>query len=419
MRPATDLQRLDSRAVPDRTDEIRAFLLVRNEIQRLPFTLAHHRTLGVHRFLVIDNGSSDGTVDYLLAESDVHVFGTTVSYQATRNGTDWIEMLLHVYGKHCWCLLLDADEHLVYPECQSVGLPAFCITLEEHGLNCLATLFLDLYADCPIAETDFTSGRSPIETCRFFDSTGYHHFPSSASHIPRIYGGPRARLFWPEIDLAGYARQVPSYVERAFDQGAYLTQHADVASEVQAGRLKSGLQHFIRYGRLERRAVSLRPVPDWPEHLYCTLHPDVNEGVIRGTFASGLEHYVCHGQFEGRLFWNAGPPCMSQVPLLRWDTDMRLGVGRHDLLGGTWRRNDAVGGALLHFKLCADLARRADTIVEDPTSARESAWTLENQRYREGLRRNHKLSAIGPDSGSYRDAQQLVELGIITPLSEL
>ena len=419
MREAPNLQRLDRRPVPSGTNEIRAFMSIRNEIRRLPFTLAHHRDLGVHRFLVIDNGSSDGTIDYLLAQPDVHVFTTTASYQQARNGIDWIEMLLHFYGVDRWCLVLDADEHLVYPACESVGLPAFCLALEERGLNCLATLFLDLYADRPIAETNFAPEQSPLESCRFFDPAGYYRFPSSASQVPRIYGGPRARLFWPEIDLAEYSDRIQSYVERALDEDAYLTQHPDVAAEVRAGRIASGLQHFLQFGRLERRAVSLRRVADWPEDLYRTLHPDVGQSVTEGTFSSGLEHYVRYGQSEGRLFWNTGPPCVSQVPLLRWASDMRLGVGRHQLIGGTWRCNDAVGGAMLHFKLMADLVARADATVDDPASTPESTWALENQRYREALRTNPTLSAMTPASASYRDAQQLVELDIITPLSEV
>jgi hypothetical protein len=419
MRDAPNLKRLDGRSIPSGTYEIRAFISIRNEIDRLPFTLAHHRDLGVHRFLVIDNGSRDGTIDYLLAQPDVHVFTTTASYQQARNGIDWVEILLHFYGVDRWCLVLDADEHLVYPACESVGLPAFCLTLEERGLNCLATLFLDLYADRPIAETHFAREQSPLESCHFFDPAGYYPFPSSASHVPRIYGGPRARLFWPELDLAEYAERIPAYVERAFDEDAYLTQHPDVGAAVGAGRIASGLQHFLQFGQLERRAVSLRRVPDWPEDIYLALHPAVAQSVTEGTFSSGLEHYVRYGQFEGRLFWRTGPPCLSQIPLLRWAPQMRLGIGRHQLVGGTWRRNDAVGGAMLHFKLAADLVARADATVDDPAGTAESTWSLENQRYREALRTNPTLSAMTPESALYRDAQQLVELDIITALSDV
>ena len=419
MRTGSDLRRLDSRAAPHDAVEIRAFLLVRNEIQRLPFTLAHHRTLGVERFFVVDNGSSDGTVEYLLGEPDVHLFETRDSYQPARNGIDWIELLLRVYGEDRWCLLLDADEHLVYPECETIHLPQFCRALEERGLNCLATSFVDLYADRPIADTALSSTQAPIDICRFFDPRGYHSFPSSASHLPRIFGGPRARLFWPEIDLAAYAAQIPSYVARAFDQPAYLAEHADVASEIREGRLESALQHFAQYGRFELRSVVLHSVPDWPEDGYLALYPDVQEGLRQGTFASGLEHFVRYGQFEGRLLWKSGPPCISQIPLLRYDGRMAIGIGRHVLSGGTWRRRDAVGGAMLHFKLTADLVPRGHSALDGSAVARTSAWTLENQRYREVLDRTPGLSAMTVESLVYNDPCQLIDVGIITPLSEL
>jgi glycosyltransferase involved in cell wall biosynthesis len=419
MRPRSDLRRLDNRAAPPGAVEIRAFLLVRNEIQRLAATLAHHRALGVHRFFVIDNGSTDGTVDYLLGEPDVHVFATSGAYQIARNGIDWIELLLHAYGEDRWCLLLDADEHLVYPECETVRLPDFCRTLEDRGLNCLATSFVDLYADRPIADTHLSQARPPLDVCRFFDPRGYYHFPSSASQLPRIFGGPRARLFWPEIDLAAYASQIPSYVERAFDQAEYLTAHTDVASEVREGRLESALQHFAQYGRFELRSIVVQDVPEWPEDDYLALYPDVRQSVLQGTFASGLEHFIRHGQFEGRLLWKSGPPCVSQVPLLRYDRDMAVGIGRHVLAGGTWRRPDAVGGALLHFKLTSDLVSRGQEALDLSAAARPPAWTLENQRYRETLDRTPALTAMTGDSVPYRDPRQLVDVGIITALSEL
>ena len=68
------LQRIDSHPIYDSRDEIRAFMTVRNEALRLPSTLRHHRTLGVDRFFVLDNGSTDGTLDYLAGEPDVTRF---------------------------------------------------------------------------------------------------------------------------------------------------------------------------------------------------------------------------------------------------------------------------------------------------------------------------------------------------------
>src|SRR5689334_8523820 len=115
MKHEHDLRRLDNRPFRPATHEIRAFIVVRNEAARLPAFLAHHRGLGVDRFVFVDNGSTDGTVDLLLAQPDAHVFTTTRAYQEARNGIDWLELLLHTYGAGGWCLVLDADEHFVHP----------------------------------------------------------------------------------------------------------------------------------------------------------------------------------------------------------------------------------------------------------------------------------------------------------------
>ena len=157
-----------------------------------------------------------------------------------------------------------------------------------------------------------------------------------------------------------------------------------MASEIREGRLESALQHFVQY-RAIRAAVgdAAVAVPEWPEHDYLALYSDVRQSVVDGTFASGLEHFVRYGQFEGRLLWKSGPPCISQVPLLRYDADMSVGIGRHVLAGGTWRRWDAVGGVLLHFKLTGDLVPRGRAALDGSAEIRASAWTLENQRYRE------------------------------------
>ena len=184
--------------------------------------------------------------------------------------------------------------------------------------------------------------------------------------------------------------------------------------------MRSGLEHFLVYGHLEGRAVMLHSVPDWPEEVYLTLNPDVRAAVDHGTFATGLEHYVRYGQFDARRVLSSGPPCLSQVPLIRWSSRMRLHVGRHGLEGSSWRRNDTVGGCLLHFRLMADLASRADGATAVSSGDAEPVWALENQRYRDVLRADPGLTGMAPGrSVRYRDARQMLELGLVTPVSHL
>jgi hypothetical protein len=79
------LVRTDHRSVNNNRTEIRAFMTVRDEKLRLPHSLDHHRKLGVSRFFVIDNGSTE----FLLAQSDCHVFLTRESYAESRYGLEW------------------------------------------------------------------------------------------------------------------------------------------------------------------------------------------------------------------------------------------------------------------------------------------------------------------------------------------
>src|SRR5262249_45936956 len=112
---ASRLTRIDERPIPADPAEIRAFLVVRNEAQRLPAVLQHHRKFGVSRFFVIDNDSTDDTVGFLGTQPDVHLFSTCQSYAASNYGLAWVNALLDQYGSGHWTLTIDADELLIYP----------------------------------------------------------------------------------------------------------------------------------------------------------------------------------------------------------------------------------------------------------------------------------------------------------------
>jgi hypothetical protein len=62
--------------VADRTANLPAqpillFSTVRNERVRLPYFLTYYRRLGIDHFLIVDNGSDDGTREYLADQPDV------------------------------------------------------------------------------------------------------------------------------------------------------------------------------------------------------------------------------------------------------------------------------------------------------------------------------------------------------------
>ncbi len=321
--PIDELTRADTRTVPSVGSEVRAFLVVRDEIGRLPHVLAHHRRLGIGRFFIVDNGSIDGTAEFAAAQPDVHLFSTSASYQAARLGIDWLATLLDRYGREAWCLVIDADEQLVYPDCERVPLADLCGDLEARGLNCLATTFIDLYGDGPIAASRAEPHGSLLDVCPYFDRAGYFSLPIRNGVLPRRFGGARARLFWPDVNPEHVHAEMSASAARGFDASHYLATHRDVADAVAAGVVVSAWDHYRAYGWREGREVVVHLTDSWPEAAYLAAHADVRDAVAHGGFASGLEHFVRFGQFEGRLLadW---PPCLTQVPLLRWDPSLGL-----------------------------------------------------------------------------------------------
>ena len=116
------LERRDTRPMDFGRRALLACVVVRNEALRLPFLLEYYRRLGVDRFLFVDNGSADGTLEFLLAQPDVHVWSTSFSFNQANFGSAWFEVLLSTYGVGHWCVMVDADELLVFPGCEEQAL---------------------------------------------------------------------------------------------------------------------------------------------------------------------------------------------------------------------------------------------------------------------------------------------------------
>src|SRR5688572_19386726 len=95
---------------------------MRNEALRLPYFLEYYRRLGIDRFLIVDNGSEDGTTDLLRVSPDVSVFYTEERYSESRCGLDWLNQLLETYAVGHWTLTVDADELFAYPLCEEIAL---------------------------------------------------------------------------------------------------------------------------------------------------------------------------------------------------------------------------------------------------------------------------------------------------------
>lgn len=190
---AAGLERLSECRPSAEEQDILCFSCVRDEVLRLPHFLDYHRALGVDRFFIVDNASTDGTAALLLAQPDVHLFAAPGSYAASRCGVDWLNALLAAFAPGRWALTLDVDELLVYPDCETLPLAGLVDRLARKGADALAGFMLDMYGAEPIRAANYRAGTPFLTTCPYFDRDTYHE--RTPDGLP-ARGGPRHRLFW-------------------------------------------------------------------------------------------------------------------------------------------------------------------------------------------------------------------------------
>lgn len=181
-------------AVP--RDGVLVFSTMRNEKLRLEFWLEHYRSLGVIHFLIVDNNSDDGTAEYLAQQADVSVWTTPDSYKASRFGVDWLTCLQIKHGSGRWCLTVDADEILVYPDSDTRNLNTLTQHLDATGREAFGALMLDMYPETALGQASYVSGQDPIDVIPWFDAHNYRAKLHPVFGNLWVQGGVRDRVFF-------------------------------------------------------------------------------------------------------------------------------------------------------------------------------------------------------------------------------
>jgi hypothetical protein len=198
LRKRYELRRVVDRSEQIKADDILLFSTLRNEKVRLPYFLDYYRDMGVSHFFFVDNDSTDGSAEYLAEQQDVTLWRTKSSYKKARYGVDWLNYLQGRYAHGHWCVVVDPDEFLLYPFCDTRPLRALTDWLDSCSIRAFSAMLLDMYPKGRLEDQHYLPGQNPIDIACWFDSGNY---TMSRNHLYGnlwIQGGPRSRVFFPK-----------------------------------------------------------------------------------------------------------------------------------------------------------------------------------------------------------------------------
>ncbi|MFY0633577.1 MAG: glycosyltransferase family 2 protein [Vannielia sp.] len=196
LRKRRELSVVANRSAAVHPGDVLAFVTLRNERIRLPYFLEYYRKLGVAHFFIVDNGSDDGSREYLQDQTDVSLWTTQASYKRARFGVDWLNWLQRKYAHGHWALVVDVDEFFVYPFCDTRPIRALTDWLDASSIKSFSAMLLDMYPKGPLDALPYSEGQNPLEIASYFDSGNYQITRNRLYGNLWIQGGPRARAFF-------------------------------------------------------------------------------------------------------------------------------------------------------------------------------------------------------------------------------
>ncbi len=238
-----------SRPIEQPLPEPMAFLLVRNEMLRLPFLLKYYRDMGVREFIVLDNDSNDGSWNYLLAQDDVLLYETKNSYAESACGLTWTNHLLDEVCDGRWCVVIDADELLVWPGSESESLPQLTARLDACGARAVIAIMVDFYADRPMEQVTYPHETSFLYATPFFDRGIYGFLKCSMPPGAQFYGGVRERCFWRNRNRGFSPSTISKIPLIKWQKGfKYILSTHNMTPQPPLASMRAGLLHFKMLG---------------------------------------------------------------------------------------------------------------------------------------------------------------------------
>ena len=193
-------------AVPGRAT---VYSIMRNERFFLDAFFSHYRRLGIEQFVILDDGSTDGSLEFFRAQPDCVLlsldlqFGQKIRVRmpdgeviTERAGMLYKRVIGEVYCAGHYGLYADADEFLLLPP-GIADLPALYTKLAAHSIDAVVASLVEFY---PGKAADLLGSATPntfedlLELYPWFDAVPLVRFrPGMAPQ--RVNGSASMRLF--------------------------------------------------------------------------------------------------------------------------------------------------------------------------------------------------------------------------------
>jgi hypothetical protein len=163
--------------------------------------IEHYRGRGAAHIVLLDNGSTDGSVERALSYDGVTVLRCDLPFRWFR--TAMRRYLVETYGDGGWVLLVDVDELWDYPLSDRLTLKGFLEYLSKHSYTAVAAQMLDLFPPGPVDAWP-SAGPELVQAATWFDLSDVRRqdLPAAALRnqfageaTPCFNGGLRMRAF--------------------------------------------------------------------------------------------------------------------------------------------------------------------------------------------------------------------------------
>ncbi len=196
--------------------------------------LPYYRKTGIRHFVIIDNGSTDGTDRYLLEQKDVTLYSAPFPFEHHKQA-GWLLQALQETGKDRWYLHADADEFFTWPGMENSTVHHLVRILKTYGMGTFRTVMIDMYPDYPLLDPCHNDENFLEDYIYFDDASNY----ICESYDGLIFGGMRARLI-------GLNLRMDKYVLFDAARGYLPVMNHDVSKtlKTEEENIYGGLRHY-------------------------------------------------------------------------------------------------------------------------------------------------------------------------------